>query len=177
MPVSTKPKWPSSPADALFLEAAFRKMRLVALIWMLALGRVDAAPHDGIYSDVCVDHETGDQEGIELQLHVTNGAPTVILKTCEGGCDEEPSRQISLRGDRITFLADDKYVDAAGHPVETDVHRFTGRFEKGALTLRRVGLRKPERLTLWTTAGLRARRSRRPELSSSDWPTPVETCR
>jgi hypothetical protein len=152
-------------------------MKLVVLIWMLALTRADAAPHGGLYSDVCVDRETGDQEGIEFQLHSVNSAHTVVLKTCEGGCEAEPTHQVSLIGNSITFLADDRYVDAAGHPNVTDVHRYAGRFEGDALILKRADLRNAEHLKHWTARNLRLRRSRRVEHSSTDWPTPVEFCR
>lgn len=126
---------------------------------------------DGVYSNVCLSAETQDQGGIELQIRTVGRQPSVTLKTCQGGCWEQPTSEVVVRKDRITFLATDQAFDEKGNLVAATIHRFTGRFRAGALVVESPGYYPPQRLTKqrWPAVA--------PSASGpSDWPTPIRRC-
>jgi hypothetical protein len=66
------------------------------------------ATYDRTYSNVCIDPETGDLGGVELRIGHDAGKPTILLKTCEGECRQQPTSDIAINGNRITFSAADQ---------------------------------------------------------------------
>jgi hypothetical protein len=147
-------------------------MKAWVLIGLIAATPAAAANFDGVYSNVCVDRETLDQGGMELRLETSAGRPTVVLKTCEGGCWALPVHDLSFRGSTISFLADDQDFDLSGKLVETHVHRFTGVFERGGLRLESVGYVERQRL-----GRVRFRGSVPASPPLKEWPGPVRRCR
>lgn len=98
-------------------------MSLAALF--MSVAQVHAAILDGTYSNVCMNSETGDLGGVELQIAHIGDRSTVSLKTCEGGCWQQPTRAIVMRGNQIVFSAADQGFDQSGKLVHTTVRRFT----------------------------------------------------
>ena len=111
-------------------------MANLTAIVLLALAAPSAAPdRQATYSNVCLSPETGDQGGVELTLIVHAGTPSVILKTCEGGCWRQTTRDVKLTGRKIAFSATYQTFTAQGAVAETLTHRFTGAFRGRTLVL------------------------------------------
>ncbi len=102
-------------------------MAILPAIALLALAAQPSTPElPATYSNVCLSRETGDQGGVELTLLTREGAPVVILKTCEGGCWRQATREVKLADGRIAFLATYQTFTREGAVAETLAHRFTG---------------------------------------------------
>jgi hypothetical protein len=138
------------------------------LIALVAAAPASAARYDGVYSNVCVEDETLDQDGIELRLDTSGGRPKATLKICEGGCYPEAVRDLSIRGGRISFLASEKLFDQDGKLAQSLVHRFTGVFVSNGLRLESAGLWPAQHLSRTRRAG--------PASGPSDWPVPLRHC-
>jgi hypothetical protein len=117
-----------------------KKVRLTGLSMaaLLAAGSATAAPASGIFSNVCVDSETLDQGGVELQVRL--GRPiwaTVVI--CEGGCGARTIESLSLSGDTLSFVGIDRYFDMQGKALPPVRYHYRAR-----LTARRVILTSPD---------------------------------
>jgi hypothetical protein len=145
-------------------------MKYLAIGLKLLALPASATTFEGVYSNVCLDPETGDQDGIELQLQVAGGAPVVTFKTCEGGCWEQPVSDVAVDGNHITFRATDQDFTPDGKLADSKVHRFDGTFGKRALDLESPGYYERQHLN--------KRRLRKP-LDGGDkakWPAAVKRC-
>ena len=94
-----------------------------------------ADPAAGLYSDVCLSPDTGDQGGVELRLVYNAGAPMVIFKTCEGGCWAQPTRAAALTGNTLSFIAANQAFDDKGVLADSQDHHFEVRFSGETATL------------------------------------------
>jgi hypothetical protein len=130
-----------------------------------------AAPPAGVYSNVCMSRETGDQGGVELQLTYRAGEPVIVFKTCEGGCWAQPTRVAKAAKDSVTFVATNQSFEANGALAESQDHHFKVRFSGPTATLE-----SPD------YAGYASVRLRRqsfkasPSTDPKDWPTPIRRC-
>jgi hypothetical protein len=102
------------------------------------------APRPGSYSSVKTDGETGDEDGLRLDLRYSNGKPQVAFWWCEGECIQRQIHDLSIKGDQIAFVADD--VTVIGDRQETRQRHFAGRFGRGGLSIGSRGFWKTERL-------------------------------
>lgn len=113
----------------------------VTTIALLALAVHAAMPdRPATYSNVCMSRETGDQGGVELTLLTQDGAPAIILKTCEGGCWRPAAHDVKLADGKIAFLATNQTFTAEGAVFDTTTHRFTGVIRGRRLVLDSPGL-------------------------------------
>ena len=150
-------------------------MKAWLAMWLIASTPAGAATLDGVYSNVCVDRETRDQDGLQLQLRSSTDKPLIAFKTCEGGCWRQPTHDVSVIGNTIAFLADDQDFSATGKLVEAHVHRFSGVFDASGLRLGSANYWKSERLGRLKSTGRRTRQKAE-GANSSTWPAPVRTC-
>jgi hypothetical protein len=72
---------------------------------------------------------------MELRFRQTRSIPSIVLRICEGECSRPTISEISLKGNRITFLAEDHLVNSDGTPAASDFTRFSGTFGNSVLTL------------------------------------------
>ena len=151
--------------------------KLAALVLMVTATQAYGAIPEGTYSNVCVYSETMDQGGIELQIRFIGEKPSVSLKTCQGGCWQQPTSGIVLSGDRMTFSAADQDFTQAGALAHTEVHAFTGTFRKGVLIIESHGYLPPQRLQKQSLLSARALAKSASGNDPSTWPAPVRRCR
>lgn len=152
-------------------------MRYLAVAFGLMTAQAYASSLEGVYSNVSCSRETGDQSGVELQLQTSAGRWLVVLKTCEGGCWQQPTSNVVLDKNNLTFIAVDQSIDESGRTAKSTSHRFSGRFGKDALDLVCPGY--------YELQHLERQHGEEPPLASSDgntdkisqWPTPVGPCR
>src|SRR5579872_6667629 len=90
---------------------------LIGLVVALAfVGAAESAapspptPHIGLSSSVRTSRETGDQDGLSFELRSTAGQSTLDFKVCEGECLPMPAHDLSIHGDKVSFLADDVLI-------------------------------------------------------------------
>ena len=150
--------------------------KLATLVLIATVTHAHGAISEGTYSNVCVYPETMDQGGIELQLRLVDGRPSVSLKTCQGGCWQQPTSAIVLSGDRIAFSAADQDFTESGALAHTEVHPFTGTFRKGMLIVESHGYLPTQRLQKQRQLGT-ARAKSASGNDPSTWPAPIRRCR
>src|ERR1700761_5122379 len=102
----------------------------------------------GVYEGVKVSRETGDEDGLRLELRYIAGAPKVRFWWCAGECLPRPVHNVSISANQITFVADDEAV-LPGGKLEVHPHTFTGVFKAGRLSFGSVGFWKPQPLKLY----------------------------
>ncbi len=111
-----------------------KKARLAGLAVLVA-GAAHAAPMSGVYSNVCIERETDDLDGVAIQFAV-DAPPAGVFWLCEGGCGwPEPMTTIRLSGDTITFTVAEVSVDGAGKIVRSTPFHYRGRFTTRELIL------------------------------------------
>jgi hypothetical protein len=101
-------------------------------------------PQAGTYSSVKLDGETGDEDGLRLELSYSAGKPQVAFWWCEGECIQRQVHDLSITGNKIAFVADEVWV--RGDKEETHPRRFEGSFRPGRLSIGSPGFWKTERL-------------------------------
>jgi len=100
-----------------------------------------ASSHDGVFSDVRINPETGDASGIRIVVSDRGRSSTVHVTVCEGGCNGGSDRPAIVRGERITFTLREPYFDQRGSVAEVDETRCDGSFGPDALVLTCSGSR------------------------------------
>ncbi len=155
-----------------------KKVRWAGLIGaFLAAGGAQAAPYSGIFSDVCVNGETLDQGGVELQLRL--GTPIwATFALCEGGCGARSIQSLHLTGDTLTFTTIEKTDD--GTTVRETRNHYRARFTRHGLVLTNLDLPEFGREVLKPQRG--KFRSAEEVARAGDghvdaWPAPVRRCR
>ncbi len=164
------------------LRAGSLLKKVLWAAFALVLGastNAQASPRSGVYSDVCIDPETQDQDGIELQWG-PGPQPWITFVVCEGGCGARPVRDIKVSGDRISFTALDELVDGRGTPLPPVPYHYEGQFTANRLVLRSPGQRNFGREVLhrqpWKFRSAEAV-ARAGDAHVDDWPRPVRRCR
>ena len=108
---------------------------LTVLGAVLLIAAAPVPPRAGVYSSVCVDAESDDTDGAELTFSYRAGKPQVRLFVCEGACSEEPTSAVSLVGQTLRFVGEERSVDGNGRKLPSVYEHFVARFSSGALTL------------------------------------------
>jgi hypothetical protein len=102
-------------------------------------------PSAGFYDSVKVDRETGDDDGLRLELRYVAATPKITFWWCEGECIARRVRDLSIKAGKISFIADEVTVLPGGKSA-TYPRRFTGAFGPAGLSLESAGFWKTERL-------------------------------
>jgi hypothetical protein len=98
----------------------------------------------GWYDATRVSGETGDEDGLRLKLKYVVGKPQITFWWCEGECLARTTHNLSIDGNKITFIADDESMGPQGMSVRA--RRFTGTFRNGRLALGSPGFWPTQRL-------------------------------
>jgi len=144
--------------------------KVLTIAAMLVFGaHAQAAIPDGTYSSVCVYPETDDLGGMELQIGHVGRTITVSLRTCAGGCWQQPTSNITMNGNHLEFSATDQDFDGSGKLVEATVHQFTATLHKADLIVEsRTYLQGYDRLKRQASRALTGK--------AAEWPIPVRRC-
>jgi hypothetical protein len=152
-------------------------VRLAAVLLITTVSQAYGAISDGTYSNACVYPETMDEGGIELIIHSTGAKPSALLKVCQGGCWQEPIKEIMLSGNQITFSAADQDFTREGALAKTTIHRFTGTLRKGVLIIRSDGYLPPQHLKKQNRVNVENQYKEATGDNPASWPTPIQRCR
>ena len=170
---------PAAP-DSLRVKAMRRWFGILGAVALTAWAYAAAAASlEGVYSNVCLSRETGDQGGLEVEVRTGGAGPMVRFSICEGGCWTEATGAVSIVGDRIAFTTTEELFTEQRTLAESRVHHFTGRFVRGGLVLESSDRQGWARTVLkrqrWRGTG--GPNGATPEDAEFGTPTPIRRCR